>query len=698
LTLYPESGKFFIGLINLPAGKTGRLIEEIFGGRKMSKQAKSIQFRPIEVLMLVFVCLFVIAVIGPAAQVSRFEEYRMECANNLSQIGRAMLIYANDYEDELPRAGGRNSIWAPTIPSWNALNRFMAYGVSPDGSGGQASISSCFYLLVKYAEVTPRTFVCPGDEGTTEFRLADVLSAGFRELIDLWDFGPEPSRHCSYAYHMPFGLYALTTSNDPAMAVAADRNPWMDSPTATAPTFPGFPPYIPDGGREAVKSGNAIAHEKEGQNVLYLDCHVGFEERSFCGIYDDNIYTYWAGGDIRIGSPPIVGSEPQGRMDSLLVHDPFSPSSTTITKEPETIDSNDLAQTSIIATLDGPLPKYQNVIWCSTFQMAWNMLKKYIISEPVEVIGADQFADLLNSAEFSDKDLEDESYFATAGLLSEGIIEEIREEMTQLFPSEPAPDFSGIDELSDETIIAYSYLNVDIEFEHPFYINNYEFDFQSSDGTISEVTSFCTLSDAGSSDMVREQVDVLYYNKDEQTGQTEFAVDLCTYTNPYQVVLACVPQQKTLGKTVDYAEQKISEFMHDPNYEELRKLQPSVTGGRMGGTLPADTLTVPDILYKLTHHFIELEGKAIGNQPWLDQGYYIQKAMQMINFSLSRTGVALKSDAQIVVPPLGLEQPRRFDFNRPFLIYIKKRESGASPFFVMWVDNTELMQEFIPEN
>jgi hypothetical protein len=159
-----------------------------------------------------------------------------------------------------------------------------------------------------------------------------------------------------------------------------------------------------------------------------------------------------------------------------------------------------------------------------------------------------------------------------------------------------------------------------------------------------------------------------------------------------------VPQQKTLGKTVDYAEQKISEFIHNPNYEELRKLQPSVTGGRMGGTLPADTLTVPDMLYKLTHHFTELEGKAIGNQPWLDQGYYIQKAMQMINFSLSRTGVALKSDAQIVVPPLGLEQPRRFDFNRPFLIYIKKRESGVSPFFVMWVDNTELMQEFVPMN
>ena len=196
----------------------------------------------------------------------------------------------------------------------------------------------------------PRTFVCPGDAGTTEFRLADVDAPPFSSLIDLWDFGPEAAKHCSYAYHMPFGLYALTTSNDPGMAIAADRNPWMDSPAASAKKhFPGI--FNPDGGREAVKYGNAIAHEQEGQNVLFLDNHVGFEERSFCGINDDNIYTYWDGGDIRIGSPPVVGSVPQGRRDSLLVHDPVSSSSTTITKEAKAKDSADLKQTSVVATL-----------------------------------------------------------------------------------------------------------------------------------------------------------------------------------------------------------------------------------------------------------------------------------------------------------------------------------------------------------
>jgi len=120
---------------------------------------------------------------------------------------------------------------------------------------------------------------------------------------------------------MPFGLYALTTSSEPGMPVAADRNPWMDSPAGAAKTPSGPPPFDPHSGTEAIKVGNAIAHQEEGQNVLFLDSHVGFEKRSFCGINDDNIYTHWDGGDIRRGGLPMTGSEPQNRLDSFLVHD-----------------------------------------------------------------------------------------------------------------------------------------------------------------------------------------------------------------------------------------------------------------------------------------------------------------------------------------------------------------------------------------
>jgi len=275
-------------------------------------------FTLVELLVVIAIIALLMGILMPALARVRQIAFRMVCGTNLSGIGKAMLIYANDYEDELPRSGGRESVWAASIPGWDAGNRFDAYGVSrTDGSGGTANISSCFYLLVKYAEVTPKSFLCKGDSGVSEFKPADD-GAGTRDLIDLWDFGREPATHCSYSYHMPFGLYALTTSSEPGMAVAADRNPWMDSPGAARKDISLFDPY---GGKEAIKIGNAVAHQEDAQNVLFMDIHVGQEKNPFCGINDDNIYTFWNGGDIKIGDPPTIGSVPQGRLDSLLVHD-----------------------------------------------------------------------------------------------------------------------------------------------------------------------------------------------------------------------------------------------------------------------------------------------------------------------------------------------------------------------------------------
>jgi prepilin-type N-terminal cleavage/methylation domain-containing protein len=286
-------------------------------------------FTLVELLVVIAIIALLMGILMPALARVRQLAFRMTCGTNLAGIGKAMLIYANDYEDELPRAGGRLSQWnGPVI--WAAADRYSAYGVSQsDGSGGKATITSCFYLLVKYAEVTPKSFVCKGDTGTTEWQLADEtnVTTGF-EMIDAWDFGQNPVDNCSYSYHIPFGQYALTTSSEPGLAVAADRNPWIKSPAAEAGDFTLFNPDVTpyNGSTETALRGNAISHQGDGQNVLFLDSHAEFAKRAFCSLEDDNVYTKSANnvkGDAK-GVMPVYSPTytPMNRKDSLLVHDP----------------------------------------------------------------------------------------------------------------------------------------------------------------------------------------------------------------------------------------------------------------------------------------------------------------------------------------------------------------------------------------
>jgi hypothetical protein len=310
---------FTCGLTTIPAIILGivSLVRIEKSGGSLTGRGFAIAGIVVPSVLLPLIALFM-GIMMPALARARQVAFRMVCRTNLEGIGKAMVIYAGDYDEELPRSGGLNSTWSKNIPDYKASNRYAAYGVKADGSGGQANISSCFYLLVKYSEVTPKSFICKGDAGATEFNPFNK-DAGNMRLIDLWDFGSEPSRHCSYSYNMPFSQYSLTTDSEPGMAVAADRNPLQDSPAVTAKTWPGI--YNPNGNRKAVRYGNAIAHQEEAQNVLFLDLHVGQESRPFCGINDDNIYTFWDGGDIRIGAAPQIGSAPQDKLDSLLVDD-----------------------------------------------------------------------------------------------------------------------------------------------------------------------------------------------------------------------------------------------------------------------------------------------------------------------------------------------------------------------------------------
>lgn len=287
-------------------------------------------------LAVLLTVLTVVLLVG-VAWIAKMRSHacRMGCAANLANLGKAILLYPGDYGGELPQAGGPSSQWTGRVADWTAGNRRDAYGLSQDGSGGRVSVSASLYLLVKYAERPTRTFLCQEpkwgrrERGVTEFR-ADTYPVAKKgaELIDFWDFGPDPTRHVSYAYQMPYGPHKLNIRLGPRLVLAADRNPWMDSPGAKAGTFSKFEPDLPPykGTTAQARYGNTIRHPGKGQNVLFLDCHVEFKDRSFCGLDNDNIYTSWHGQDKARGVPPKLGVGPADPNDSLLVNDPIQSS------------------------------------------------------------------------------------------------------------------------------------------------------------------------------------------------------------------------------------------------------------------------------------------------------------------------------------------------------------------------------------
>ena len=71
---------------------------------------------------------------------------------------------------------------------------------------------------------------------------------------------------------------------------------------------------------------------------------------------------------------------------------------------------------------------------------------------------------------------------------------------------------------------------------------------------------------------------------------------------------------------------------------------------------------------------------------------FVADATQLIRFQLDESGAILDAEAGIVMhngdePP---PEPRRFIFDRPFLLYLQQRQA-KQPYFVMWVENPEVL-------
>jgi hypothetical protein len=342
--------------------------------------------------------------------------------------------------------------------------------------------------------------------------------------------------------------------------------------------------------------------------------------------------------------------------------------------------SADLKQTVVVPTLDTPMPAGKNVIWCGTFQMAWNRLRDDVIKEPIRIRGAEDVTAQLNTAPLKESDLPPGSFYAAAGKVADDVLGTVRSDMAERFPGKKLPRFT----VDPNGLFAYAYLKTDAKFTQPFWDHDDSLTFTDSAGGKAEIRTFGMYEGPGYAPQTGEafdQIQVLYAKAGPAAaGKTPplvaFAADLCRMSKPNQLILAVVEPQATLAAT----------------WQELKK---GMRTWKPDQFEPFDgVLEVPNLNWKVTHAFAELTGedKTIENAPYA--GYFIREAIQMIDFRLDKGGATLESEAEIAAAADKPETPRkpqiRLVYDRPFLIVMRQR-GHEEPFFMMWVDNAELL-------
>jgi hypothetical protein len=321
-----------------------------------------------------------------------------------------------------------------------------------------------------------------------------------------------------------------------------------------------------------------------------------------------------------------------------------------------------LTNTTVTAALDTPHEKGKNLVWCNTFQLAWDALGHGFCGEALRLEGTPPLEKLLNASTAGEKDLDADSMYVKTGVITKALLDEINSTLKKRFgDNSPAPLQKDTQEFP---VLAYAFLFKNLAFKKPFERQSSPLLWEGESGKGSPAQAFGIMEmDSTVSLDIADQIQIL----DDRRGA--YIIELKTVSRADRLILAQTEPKETLKETLDAVREIVAKPRREPFAIQI-----------------SDSCAVPNIHLAINRNYTELLGKQVLNNKLL--GYHVYVARQDINFDLNEKGATIKSAAEIRVSKNG-HSPRHIAFDHPFLLYME-RSGAANPYLVIWIENADL--------
>ena len=328
-----------------------------------------------------------------------------------------------------------------------------------------------------------------------------------------------------------------------------------------------------------------------------------------------------------------------------------------------------LEDTIVTPHLEVPVADEKNLLWCASFQLAWNEACT-LVGEDLHFEGNEPaMVGVLNRHSFTREHLDKESYVAVAGFVKDDIFGQIDRQLQDTFKGRATPRYIPPKDLTPrpQDIVAYSYLFKNLEFPVPFERIGKPLVF----GTAMVSCFGIGEERKGGHAKMLEQLLIPDYQSED-----DFIVELKTKGTHDRFILAKVQPAATLAETITAVLSRIA---------SANPVPPQMY----------DVLKVPKLNFDVTRDYLELRGlKLVVKNPKVANDLQILSALQNIRFQLDEEGVRLRSESHIAFGCAAAEPPpptrHIMVFDKPFLMLLQRRDADV-PYFALWVENPELL-------